>query len=95
MKSEYLVELTTVQGSCLRFGPYSLPVAQAVVDDFQHRVGSDEMVFSPAVNERGRPVGAWAMAARGIALVRLVPSSANSEPVSGRLQRPRWSRPLS
>jgi hypothetical protein len=87
--TDFLVEVTTVQGAALRFGPYSSELAQRVADELRPRIGADGMVFSPAIDGAGRPAGAWAIAGRGISAVRVVPSSATGRS-SGRLQRPHW-----
>lgn len=85
--SEFLVEVVTVQGGRVLFGPYPRDLAQRVVDDFRPRIGSDELVFSPATDASGRPAGAWSIGGRSIASVRVVPSAASAPSPSGRLQR--------
>ncbi|MBA3710054.1 MAG: hypothetical protein H0W83_14690 [Planctomycetes bacterium] len=88
--SSFLVEVTTVQGQRVFFGPYpSFDTAQSVVDDFSPRIGSDEMVFSTTVAKDGRPVGMWSMTGKGISGVQVIRSATNSRP-SGRLVRPTW-----
>ncbi len=87
----YLVEVTTVQGGKVFFGPYpSEETARSVVAEFRPRIGSDEMVFSNTVTNDGRPTGMWSMAGRGIAGVQVVRASSAPRP-SGRLHHTRWS----
>jgi hypothetical protein len=86
--ARYAVEVTTVQGAALRFGPYPQGEAERVAAEFAPHIGRDEMVFSSAIDSSGRPAGAWTFDARGITGVRVVPCPMNA---SGRLQRPRWS----
>ncbi|MBA2481835.1 MAG: hypothetical protein H0V44_14315 [Planctomycetes bacterium] len=88
----YLVEVTTVQGQRVFFGPYpSAETAQTVVDDFRPRIGSDEMVFSTTVAKDGKPVGMWSMTGKGISDVQVIRSATTSRS-SGRLVKPTWSR---
>jgi hypothetical protein len=86
--ARYAVEVTTVQGAALSFGPYPQGEAERVAAEFTPHIGRDEMVFSSATDATGRPAGAWALDARGIARVRVIPCPSRA---SGRLQRPRWS----
>jgi hypothetical protein len=94
MDSQYLVELTTIQGTTVLFGPYARELAEQMVEDFRKRIGQEDTAFSPATYGSGKPAGSWQLSGRGIAKAQLVSSSRRAAPISGRLQRPRWSRPL-
>ena len=88
--ARYAVEVETIRGASLRFGPYDQGDAQRMAAEFTQHMGHDDMVFSRTTDSSGRPIGAWALPAIGIAAVRVVPCATRS---SGRLQRPTWSRP--
>ncbi len=91
--SGYVIEVMTVGGGCVRFGPYGLDAAQEVLDEFQLRLGSDDMVFGSTVDAHGDPSGAWTLSARGIKQVRMIASSGSPGHCAGRLQGRSWSRP--
>ncbi len=89
----YLVEMRSVQGHVMRFGPYSHARADSLAREFSQRIGGDDVTVASARTSHGNPAGAWSIPGRSIASVRVTPSSdvPTAHPV--RLGARRWSKP--
>jgi hypothetical protein len=89
----YLVEMCSIQGHVMRFGPYSRPRAERLAREFSLRIGGDDVTVASARTSQGTPAGAWSISGRSIASVTVTPITAVPTGHPVRLGARRWSKP--